>query len=398
MESGSRAAAGDVGLVDVRDAAATLGDLDAFVRAAGFLSLERYPWPGHGRHVYDDAGNLVRFVLRRSNAWRASAVASAYARHLARRRPDLALLREAFMLAQPVRASDLHAAATGARCERWRDAGLLVQRGDEYISAVRATPWHGQLFWHDAPPGFRESWVFLGADSLRLARQLDRALARASRKRALDIGTGAGIQATMLAGFSERVVGVDINPRAVAYAGLNAELNGAGNVEVRTSDLYEAVAGERFDLIVSNPPFLFLPPEWRARCVDGDGGALGIALTLRIIDGLATHLASDGRAIVQTNSPIVDGRDVLVDELRRRLGHEPWRVRLTAIHEFQDAAFYEFYASHRIERFVAYLIDIERADRFTLTRRPMPPWRRAACALRIAAVRAGQRRRTTGSR
>jgi methylase of polypeptide subunit release factors len=159
------------------------------------------------------------------------------------------------------------------------------------------------------------------------------------------------------------------------------------------SDLFDAVAGERFDLIVSNPPFLFLPPEWRARCVDGDGGALGMALTLRIVDGLPAHLTADGRAVLQANAPVVDGRDLLVEELRARLGDRPWRVRLTPLHEFQDETFLDFYAAHRIERFVAYVIEIERADRFALVRTTMSPWRRTACAVRIAAVRARHRRR-----
>jgi methylase of polypeptide subunit release factors len=378
---------------DVRDA---LQDLDAFVRAAGYLALERYPSPGEAKHLYNDPGNLLRYLLHGSNAWRASALASTYYRRLAGTRPDLSVLHDAFMLARPVAVARFHALASPERCERWRDAGLLSSEAGTYVSTVRGTPWQGRLFWHDAPPGFRESWVFLGPDSLRLARRLERSLRGPGHdrpRRALDLGTGAGILAISLAPVSDEVVGVDINPRAIDYARLNAGLNGARNVVFHISDLFDAVAGERFDLIVSNPPFLFLPPEWRARCVDGDGGALGMALTLRIVDGLPAHLTADGRAVLQANAPVVDGRDLLVEELRARLGDRPWRVRLTPLHEFQDETFLDFYAAHRIERFVAYVIEIERADRFALVRTTMSPWRRTACAVRIAAVRARHRRR-----
>jgi len=392
MQGGVR----DVGMLDVRHAAPALRDLDAFVRAAGYLALERYPWPGQARHLYDDPGNLLRYLLGSSNVWRASAIASVYYRRLARLQPELSVLCDAFMLARPVSAARLHAQASTPRCEQWRDAGLLVAIGDTYVSTVRATPGRGGLFWHDAPPGFRPSWVFLGADSLRFARHLDRHLRRSTGRRvrrALDIGTGTGLHAARLATVADDVVGIDINPRAIDYARLNLELNGARNVVARLSDLFDAVAGERFDLIVSNPPFLFLPPEWRARCIDGDGGALGMALTLRIVDGLAGHLAADGRALLQANSPVIAGSDLLIEELRARLGHGAWRVRLTPLHEFQDATFLDFYTAHRIDRFVAYLIEIERADRFVLVRDAMSPWRRTACALRIASVRARHRRR-----
>ena len=75
----------------------------------------------------------------------------------------------------------------------------------------------------------------------------------------LDVGTGCGFQAFLAAQHSERVVGTDANPRAVQVAELNAALNGLGTVSCRLGDLFEPVAGERFALIVSNPPFIVSP-------------------------------------------------------------------------------------------------------------------------------------------
>ncbi|HEU0169173.1 MAG TPA: methyltransferase domain-containing protein, partial [Chloroflexota bacterium] len=76
---------------------------------------------------------------------------------------------------------------------------------------------------------------------------------------ALDLGTGGGYHAILAAAHAQHVVGVDINPRAIAFAQFNAALNGCDNVEFRTGDMFEPVAGETFDLIVSNPPFVISP-------------------------------------------------------------------------------------------------------------------------------------------
>ena len=78
-------------------------------------------------------------------------------------------------------------------------------------------------------------------------------------ERALDVGTGNGVQAILAAAHAERVVATDINPRALAYAGLNASLNGCDNIEFRHGSFLDPVAGDRFDLVVSNPPYVISP-------------------------------------------------------------------------------------------------------------------------------------------
>jgi len=73
---------------------------------------------------------------------------------------------------------------------------------------------------------------------------------------ALDMGTGSGIQAVVLAGRGFAVTAVDINPQAVRCAEINATLNGLEDrIEVLESDLFAQVAGRTFDLVVFNPPF-----------------------------------------------------------------------------------------------------------------------------------------------
>lgn len=73
----------------------------------------------------------------------------------------------------------------------------------------------------------------------------------------LDMGTGSGVCAIFAAKYAARVVAVDINPAAVRCAGINAVLNRVEDkIELRHGDLFGAVPGEQFDLVLFNPPFL----------------------------------------------------------------------------------------------------------------------------------------------
>ena len=114
---------------------------------------------------------------------------------------------------------------------------------------------------------------------------------------ALDLGTGCGIQALHASRHARRVVATDISERALRIARFNTDLNGVANVEFRRGSLYEPVAGERFDHIVSNPPFVITPradgvPSYEYR----DGGMVGDALVREVIRGAADHLTEGGVA------------------------------------------------------------------------------------------------------
>ncbi|WP_420362910.1 methyltransferase [Curtobacterium aetherium] len=116
-------------------------------------------------------------------------------------------------------------------------------------------------------------------------------------RRVLDLGTGCGIQAMHARRFADEVVATDISTRALDIARFNAQLNGIDGIEFRLGSLFEPVAGERFDRIVSNPPFVITPrregvPAYEYR----DGGMVGDALVETVLRGLADHLVPGGTA------------------------------------------------------------------------------------------------------
>lgn len=82
---------------------------------------------------------------------------------------------------------------------------------------------------------------------------------------ALDLGCGCGIQTLYLLQHAEHVVATDISTRALAFTAFNAALAGADpeRLELVQGSFLEPVAGRRFDLIATNPPFVLTPPAVR---------------------------------------------------------------------------------------------------------------------------------------
>jgi methylase of polypeptide subunit release factors len=136
---------------------------------------------------------------------------------------------------------------------------------------------------------------------------------------ALDLGTGCGIQALHAARHARRVVATDISQRALDIAAFNARLNSVDSIEFRLGSLFDPVRGERFDHIVSNPPFVITPrtegvPEYEYR----DGGMVGDALVREVIRGAAEHLVPGGVAQLLGNWEYHRDRDAF-DRVREWL-------------------------------------------------------------------------------
>ena len=114
----------------------------------------------------------------------------------------------------------------------------------------------------------------------------------------LDLGCGGGVQALLAAGHAERVVAVDVNPRALEFTRFNARLNGVANVECRQGDFFAPVQGERFGLVVCNPPYAISPD---ARYVFRDSGRPGDSVCEEIVRRIPAHLEEGGFASVLCN-------------------------------------------------------------------------------------------------
>ena len=117
---------------------------------------------------------------------------------------------------------------------------------------------------------------------------------------ALDVGTGTGLIALLMAKKARFVLGVDVNPLAVELARKNALLNGIRNVEFCLSDLFENVSG-KFDVITFNAPYLPGEPE---EPIDLAlvGGETGREVIDRFIREVRDYLTEKGRVYLVQSS------------------------------------------------------------------------------------------------
>lgn len=133
---------------------------------------------------------------------------------------------------------------------------------------------------------------------------------RTPAARALDLGTGCGVQALHLSRHSTSIVATDVNARCLDLAALCFALSGVEGVDLRQGDLFAPVTGDEYDCIVANPPFVIGHSVIGSRAFTyRDSGLHGDELSRRIIEGAAEHLAPGGTATVLVNWLHVRGED-----------------------------------------------------------------------------------------
>jgi ribosomal protein L3 glutamine methyltransferase len=127
-------------------------------------------------------------------------------------------------------------------------------------------------------------------------------------QRALDLCTGSGCIAIAMGHYNPhwQVDGADISDEALALAAENKARLHAGNVQLIKSDLFGGLSGRRYELIVSNPPYVTdeetdaLPQEYSHEPQLGlRAGQDGLDLVLKILRDAPSHLVADGLLICE---------------------------------------------------------------------------------------------------
>ncbi|WP_296666225.1 methyltransferase [Demequina sp.] len=220
-----------------------------------------------------------------------------------------ATLARLFLLGDTVTRAELDAALPATGTDGAHGMGLVDAAGPGRDDVVRARvdlrPYatstaDGDVTWWvasdrgEAVTGARlrdDHVLGIGGASLTLAGMT----MRTQRDRVLDLGTGCGVQALHASLHARRVVATDVSRRALGFAAFNRALNDAGEWDLREGSMLEPVAGEEFDLVVSNPPFVITPPdapsfEYR------DGRETGDGIVAGLVSGVGAVLAPGGVA------------------------------------------------------------------------------------------------------
>ncbi len=253
----------------------------------------------------------------------------------------LATLVKLWLLAQSVNEQDLSAALPASSLEDLMTLGLIEQAGErgQVRAAVDLRPYgwpaadeqgHDTNLWVASDLGAHQRSGVLRKDHVLGIGQASLTLAQGTMRRtvdrALDLGTGCGIQLFHLLHHAHSVVATDISERALAFTRFNLMLNAAAlhlspadfdsnnpqaRVSLRQGSLLEPVAGERFDLVVSNPPFVITPRHEGEQSSEQftyrDGGLAGDAIVQSLVRDLPGILNPGGTAQMLGNWEIPAG-------------------------------------------------------------------------------------------
>lgn len=255
-----------------------------------------------------------------------------------------AVLVRLFTLGDPVDAAEVAAALPSLGVDGAVALGLVAPEGDALVALCDLRPY--------AADG-RDRWVASDLGELALGRPLepDHVLGiggasatlaawtpRPHVERALDLGTGCGVQALHLEEHADEVVVTDLSERALGYARFNALLDGA-EWDVRAGSMLSPVAGERFGLVVSNPPFVITPRSGAVPLFEyRDGGASGDDVVRDLVRSVGEHLEPGGIAQLLGNWEVPRGAHwrTRVEEWLEGTGLDAWVVQ----REVQDPAEY----------------------------------------------------------
>jgi SAM-dependent methyltransferase len=209
-----------------------------------------------------------------------------------------------FLLHQAVGPEEVARAVEPQRPEDWQALGLLRPDGGAARAAVELSAYRTVVAAADWPEAAADcDPVMPVAASSRAMAQLT---IRRPAGRTLDLGTGNGVLAFLAAAHSGAVVGTDTNPRAVHFAAFNALLNGKDNVAFLAGNLFEPVAGQAFDLITCNPPFILAVGEGPTHT---HSGLPADELCRTIVRQAPAFLNEGGYAQLLCNWPHVAGED-----------------------------------------------------------------------------------------
>lgn len=265
------------------------------------------------RRIFDDAGycdERVAGLLGLPSAANASGLGASVVRLRTADGSLLATLVRLFVAGITLTHTEITATLQPDTIDALTNTALLEATPAGYRATVRLVPADGLLIACDRIERHLDRAADFVVGPSPVSQMLAALTLRKPVERALDLACGAGILALLAARHSRHVVALDVNARATALTRFNAALNALDAVETIDGNLFAPLHGQRFDLIVSNPPFVIGPDS---TYLYRDGGE---QICVRIVREAPAHLVAGGCLQMLCNWPERAGED--------------WRTAVTA--------------------------------------------------------------------
>jgi SAM-dependent methyltransferase len=260
------------------------------------------------RDVFDSAGftkERVLALLDEADSVSAKLTKSAIPRLLHRSSGGAPLdtLFRLFLLGTKAAPEAVREAVAPLTPADWVEMGLLQEAEGTFTSPFQIMPTEESLLLQESPWGKapEQTRVMpISGSTLTLAHSM----IRKPGDVALDVGTGGGVLALLAGQHHREVLAVDCNPRAINVATFNALLNRMPHVVCRQGNLFEPAAGQTFDLVVANPPYVISPEK---TAFYRDSGLPGDGVSSEIVRSVPRFLRPGGFAQVLINWGQVSG-------------------------------------------------------------------------------------------
>lgn len=180
--------------------------------------------------------------------------------------------------------------------------------------------------------------VYIGFDSFSLTNYLIGL--NCNFENVLDVGSGSGIQSFALSKKAKSIIGIDINENAIKTSNLNKKLNLTNNISFFNTNIRDYNTDEKFDLIVSNPPFIPISKSMEFYSIAGNGGVLGIDVIANIIDFSVNHITENGKLVISGECLGKSDGSLIIENFFEKLNNFGFSMHIYLLETYSIETFY----------------------------------------------------------
>ena len=323
-----------------------------------YNKLQYYP-SIKSKYIGHELKILRSFLNNEICIFRSSGMQNIYEKVMFKLDPNLYKLHEIFFHCLNVSKQTLNIFFSVEEIDRLLENNVFFCENGNYFSNYRFVPLQDAIILCSPPREYdTPKYVHLGGDTLKLLKYLMKEQ-KTRVNSALEIGCGAGYLSLYISRFAKNVTSTDINERALQFVLLNAGLNKINNINAMYSDVYSDLH-EKYDIIISNPPYLFLPGD-RMQRTYAYGGYLGLEILEKILINIDYYLNENGVAHILANSCIMEnGVNTLVYLLENIFYRKYYNITIEQVLYQMPGEYKTFYKKEKVEKCILYYIKLKK--------------------------------------